>query len=53
MDYSGTDRRLVSRIVMRGGGYGLLGNIVVGIVGALIGGFWRQRCLTWSLRAST
>ena len=26
-------------IVMRGGGYGLLGNIVVGIVGALIGGF--------------
>jgi uncharacterized membrane protein YeaQ/YmgE (transglycosylase-associated protein family) len=26
-------------LVMRGGGYGLLGNIVVGIVGALIGGF--------------
>ncbi len=26
-------------LVMRGGGYGLIGDIVVGIVGALIGGF--------------
>jgi len=26
-------------LLMRGGGFGLLGNIVVGIVGALIGGF--------------
>jgi uncharacterized membrane protein YeaQ/YmgE (transglycosylase-associated protein family) len=26
-------------VVVRGGGFGLLGNIVVGIVGALIGGF--------------
>jgi uncharacterized membrane protein YeaQ/YmgE (transglycosylase-associated protein family) len=25
--------------VMRGGGFGLLGNIVVGIVGALVGGW--------------
>jgi uncharacterized membrane protein YeaQ/YmgE (transglycosylase-associated protein family) len=25
--------------VMRGGGYGLIGDIVVGIVGAVIGGF--------------
>ena len=25
--------------VMRGGGYGLIGDIVVGVVGALIGGF--------------
>jgi len=25
--------------VMRGGGYGLVGDIIVGIVGALIGGF--------------
>jgi uncharacterized membrane protein YeaQ/YmgE (transglycosylase-associated protein family) len=25
--------------VMRGGGYGLVGDIVVGIVGALVGGF--------------
>ena len=25
--------------VMRGGGFGILGNIVVGIVGAVIGGF--------------
>lgn len=26
-------------MVMRGGGYGIIGDIVVGIVGALIGGF--------------
>jgi uncharacterized membrane protein YeaQ/YmgE (transglycosylase-associated protein family) len=26
-------------VVMRGGGYGLLGNIILGIVGALVGGF--------------
>ncbi len=26
-------------LVMRGGGYGLLGDIVVGIIGAIIGGF--------------
>jgi uncharacterized membrane protein YeaQ/YmgE (transglycosylase-associated protein family) len=26
-------------VVMKGGGYGLLGNIVVGIIGALVGGF--------------
>lgn len=25
--------------IMRGGGFGLLGNIVVGILGALLGGF--------------
>jgi uncharacterized membrane protein YeaQ/YmgE (transglycosylase-associated protein family) len=25
--------------VMRGGGYGIVGNIVVGILGALLGGF--------------
>ncbi|HLF26704.1 MAG TPA: GlsB/YeaQ/YmgE family stress response membrane protein [Anaerolineae bacterium] len=26
-------------MVMRGGGYGLVGNIVIGIVGAIVGGF--------------
>ena len=26
-------------MVMRGGGYGVLGDIIVGIVGALVGGF--------------
>ncbi|HEX2981413.1 MAG TPA: GlsB/YeaQ/YmgE family stress response membrane protein [Anaerolineaceae bacterium] len=26
-------------LVMRGGGYGILGNIILGIVGALVGGF--------------
>jgi uncharacterized membrane protein YeaQ/YmgE (transglycosylase-associated protein family) len=26
-------------LFMRGGGFGLLGNIVVGVIGALIGGF--------------
>jgi uncharacterized membrane protein YeaQ/YmgE (transglycosylase-associated protein family) len=25
--------------IMKGGGYGLLGNIVVGVVGAFVGGF--------------
>ena len=29
----------LASLVMRGGGYGLIGDIVVGIVGALIGGF--------------
>jgi uncharacterized membrane protein YeaQ/YmgE (transglycosylase-associated protein family) len=26
-------------LVMRGGGFGLLGNIVVGVIGAFVGGF--------------
>ena len=26
-------------MVMRGGGYGLVGDIIVGVIGALIGGF--------------
>jgi len=26
-------------LVMRGGGYGVLGNMILGIVGALVGGF--------------
>jgi uncharacterized membrane protein YeaQ/YmgE (transglycosylase-associated protein family) len=30
---------LIAGMVMKGGGYGLVGDIVVGIVGALIGGF--------------
>ena len=29
----------LASVVMRGGGYGLVGDIIVGIVGALIGGF--------------
>jgi len=29
----------LASMVMRGGGYGLLGDIIVGVVGALIGGF--------------
>jgi uncharacterized membrane protein YeaQ/YmgE (transglycosylase-associated protein family) len=29
----------LASIVMRGGGYGLIGDIIVGVVGALIGGF--------------
>lgn len=29
----------LASMVMRGGGYGILGDIIVGIVGALIGGF--------------
>ena len=29
----------LASLVMRGGGYGIVGDIVVGLVGALIGGF--------------
>lgn len=29
----------LASMVMRGGGYGVIGDIIVGIVGALIGGF--------------
>jgi uncharacterized membrane protein YeaQ/YmgE (transglycosylase-associated protein family) len=29
----------IAGLLMRGGGFGLLGNMVVGIVGAIIGGF--------------
>lgn len=29
----------LASVVMRGGGYGLLGDIIVGMVGAVIGGF--------------
>src|SRR5207245_20816 len=29
----------LASVVMRGGGYGILGDIIVGIVGAIIGGF--------------
>ena len=29
----------LASVVMRGGGYGLVGDIIVGVVGALIGGF--------------
>jgi len=30
-------------LLMRGGGFGLLGNIVVGVIGAVIGGFLFDR----------
>jgi uncharacterized membrane protein YeaQ/YmgE (transglycosylase-associated protein family) len=26
-------------LIMKGGGYGLIGNLVVGVIGALLGGF--------------
>jgi uncharacterized membrane protein YeaQ/YmgE (transglycosylase-associated protein family) len=29
----------LASVVMRGGGYGIIGDIIVGIVGALLGGF--------------
>ncbi|HET8626578.1 MAG TPA: GlsB/YeaQ/YmgE family stress response membrane protein [Thermomicrobiales bacterium] len=29
----------LASLVMRGGGYGIIGDVIVGIVGALIGGF--------------
>jgi uncharacterized membrane protein YeaQ/YmgE (transglycosylase-associated protein family) len=30
---------VLASLVMRGGGYGIVGDIVVGLVGALVGGF--------------
>ena len=35
----------LASLVMRGGGYGLVGDIIVGIVGALLGGFLSERLL--------
>ena len=34
----------LASVVMKGGGYGIVGDIVVGIVGALIGGFVFSLC---------
>ncbi len=38
MDRCWFDCRLAG-VVMKGGGYGVVGDIIVGIVGALVGGF--------------
>jgi len=35
----------LASVVMRGGGYGLIGDIIVGIVGALLGGFLAAQLL--------
>jgi len=35
----------LASVVMRGGGYGLVGDIIVGVVGALIGGFLASQLL--------
>jgi uncharacterized membrane protein YeaQ/YmgE (transglycosylase-associated protein family) len=35
--------------IMRGGGFGILGNIAVGVVGAIIGG-WILACSVWEIR---
>ena len=35
----------LASMVMRGGGYGVIGDIIVGILGALIGGFLSSRLL--------
>lgn len=35
----------LASMVMRGGGYGLVGDIIIGIVGALLGGFLAERFL--------
>jgi len=39
-------------LITKGGGFGLLGNIVVGIVGAVIGG-WLARTLNISIGGGT
>src|SRR5512141_1440056 len=38
----------LASMVMRGGGYGLIGDIIVGIVGAVIGGFLASTLLHMS-----
>lgn len=35
--------------VMKGGGYGVLGDIVLGIVGALVGGFLGSTLFGWDV----
>ena len=37
---------LLASLVMRGGGYGLIGDIIIGIVGAFVGG-WIFRQMHW------
>ncbi|MCP4572564.1 MAG: GlsB/YeaQ/YmgE family stress response membrane protein [bacterium] len=38
----------VAGLIMRGGGSGLLGNILVGVVGAMVGGFlFKLLGITW------
>jgi len=34
--------------VMRGGGYGLIGDIIIGVVGAVIGGFLAEKLFNMS-----
>jgi uncharacterized membrane protein YeaQ/YmgE (transglycosylase-associated protein family) len=31
--------------LMKGGGFGLPGNIVISIIGAVVGGFWSHLCV--------
>jgi uncharacterized membrane protein YeaQ/YmgE (transglycosylase-associated protein family) len=45
LDYHRCHCRLVSQSGHARGGYGLVGDIIVGIVGALLGGFLSQRLL--------
>ena len=32
-------------VIMKGGGFGLIGDIVVGVLGSFLGGWWRFRWL--------
>jgi uncharacterized membrane protein YeaQ/YmgE (transglycosylase-associated protein family) len=36
-------------LVMRGGGYGVVGDIILGIVGALVGGFLGSALFGWDV----
>lgn len=43
---------LIAGMIMKGGGYGLVGDIIVGLVGALIGGFLASLLQVGSLDAN-
>ena len=40
----------LASVVMRGGGYGLLGDIIVGIVGGVLGGFLARSSWAWPMQ---
>ena len=39
LDYRWFDRRILAGQVMRGGSYGVIGDIIIGVLGGLLGGW--------------
>ncbi len=39
----------LASLVMKGGGYGIIGDMVVGVIGALVGGFLSSAIFGWSV----